>query len=302
VFVTASNQRLTEQQKTTFRWFFVLGESMLFVNILSPHFPSRFVRSSRALGLTALCALLALALSGCASSSLSEAEPSTVSTASSASNVEAEPLQEGWQLLTKAQLMSLPTKKVTRYQTVQRAGRKAIFAQANHSASLYRYTLEPDHSKASKLRFSWKAQQLIEQADMAVRESEDSVVRVILSFEGDRSKFSARNRMLSELSLALTGEELPYATLMYVWCNKRNLGEVIINPRTDRIRKIVIESGRANLGQWLDYERDIRADYLRAFGEEPGALMGIALMTDTDNTQSQAAAWYGPITVKTSGK
>jgi hypothetical protein len=238
-------------------------------------------------------AMAVFGLSACASHQPVQAE----------SNFEAETvLDEGWQTLSKAQLMSLPTKKVTRYQTVQRAGRKAVFAQANRSASLYRYTLEPDHSKASKLRFSWKAQQLIEQADMAVRETEDSVVRVILSFEGDRSKFSARNRMLSELSLALTGEELPYATLMYVWCNKRNLGEVIINPRTDRIRKIVIESGRANLGQWLDYERDIRADYLRAFGEEPGALMGIALMTDTDNTQSQAAAWYGPITVKTSGK
>ena len=32
----------------------------------------------------------------------------------------------------------------------------------------------------------------------------------------------------------LTGEELPYATLMYVWCNKRAPGSVVRNPRTDR--------------------------------------------------------------------
>jgi Protein of unknown function (DUF3047) len=148
------------------------------------------------------------------------------------------------------------------------------------------------------LQFSWQTPQLIPSADMAERESEDSVVRVVLSFEGDRAKFSAKNKMLSDLSQALTGEELPYATLMYVWCNTRPVGDVITNPRTDRIRKLVVESGKNNLGKWLDYERDIRADFIKAFGEEPGALTGIALMTDTDNTQSKAIAWYGPVSFK----
>jgi hypothetical protein len=69
---------------------------------------------------------------------------------------------------------------------------------------------------------------------------------------------------------------------------------VIVNPRTDRIRKLVVESGRGNLNQWLDYERDIRADYEKAFGEAPGALVGIGIMTDSDNTRSSAKAWYGP--------
>ena len=120
-------------------------------------------------------------------------------------------------------------------------------------------------------------------------------VRLVLAFDGDRSRFSARDAALSELALVLTGEPLPYATLMYVWCNKRAPGTVIPSPRTDRIRKLVLESGPARLDQWLDYERDIRADYERVFGEQPGALVGIALMTDSDNTHSRATAWYGPI-------
>lgn len=99
--------------------------------------------------------------------------------------------------------------------------------------------------------------------------------------------------MLSELSNLMTGEPLPYATLMYVWCNTRAPGSVIINPRTDRIRKLVVESGGKNLNQWLDYERDIRADYERVFGEPPGALVGVGIMTDTDNTQTATRAWYG---------
>jgi hypothetical protein len=68
-----------------------------------------------------------------------------------------------------------------------------------------------------------------------------------------------------------------------------------VNPRTDRIRKLAIESGPGQVGQWLNYRRDIRADFEKAFGEPPGALLGLAIMTDTDNTRSTTRAWYGAI-------
>jgi hypothetical protein len=148
------------------------------------------------------------------------------------------------------------------------------------------------------LSFSWQIQKLIADADMAQRENEDSPVRLVLAFDGDRSQFSPKNAMLSELSHALSGRPMPYATLMYVWCNHRPVDSVIHNPRTDRIRKIVIESGAKRVNQWLTYERNIRADYEMAFGEPPGALIGIAIMTDTDNTRSHVQAWYGPIALK----
>lgn len=121
------------------------------------------------------------------------------------------------------------------------------------------------------------------------------MVRVVLTFEGDRSRLSARDRMLSELLQFMTGEPLPYATLMYVWCPTRAPGSVIVNPRTDRIRTLVVESGPARLNQWLDYERDIRADFQRVFGEAPGRLLHVAVMSDGDNTGSDFRAWYGPV-------
>jgi hypothetical protein len=145
------------------------------------------------------------------------------------------------------------------------------------------------------VRFSWKVPALIEQADMALRDKDDAPVRIVLAFEGDRTRFSERDAALSELVHALTGEPMPYATLMYVWCNRREPGTVIRSPRSDRIRKLVVESGPRRLNRWLEYERDIRADYVRVFGEQPGALIGIAIMTDSDNTRSRAQAWYGPV-------
>jgi hypothetical protein len=47
----------------------------------------------------------------------------------------------------------------------------------------------------------------------------------------------------------------------------------------------------------ISYQRNIKADFEKAFGEAPGALIGIAIMTDTDNTRSHAQAWYGPISL-----
>ena len=189
----------------------------------------------------------------------------------------------------------LPTKTPTRYRLQTHAGRDAIAATAESSASLLRRTVNIAPDQLGSLHLSWMVEQLMGDADMAERDRDDSPVRVVLAFEGDRSRFSARDAAASELSQLLTGEPLPYATLMYVWCNRRPAGTVIENPRTSRIRKIVLESGADGLGRWRDYERDVRADYQRAFGEPPGALVGIALMTDTDNTRSRTRAWYGPV-------
>ena len=189
----------------------------------------------------------------------------------------------------------LPGKLPSQFNYTRKDGRDAMAVIAASSASMLRNTLRIEAGDLASIRFSWKVPELIAHADMALRDADDSPVRIILAFEGDRTGFSARDAMLSELSRSLTGEELPYATLMYVWCNKRAPGTVIPSPRTDRIRKLVVESGPKELNRWLDYERDIRADYERAFGEKPGALVGVGIMTDSDNTRSTARAWYGPV-------
>ena len=145
------------------------------------------------------------------------------------------------------------------------------------------------------IKFCWKLPGLIQHADMSVRKFDDSPVRVVSAFEGNRSKFSAKNAMQSELAQLLSGERMSYATLMYVLCNSSKPLEIITNPHTDRIRKPPLESGSEKLNRWIDYERLVRDNFVKAFGEEPGLLTSISIMTDTDNTKSTARAFYGPI-------
>jgi hypothetical protein len=189
----------------------------------------------------------------------------------------------------------LPGKTATSYSPGYIDGRWAIHAKSERSASMYRRSVRIEPGQLGNVTFSWKAVSLLPDADVRESETGDAVVRVMLAFDGDPSRLSARNRMMFDLMQSLSGEPPPFATLMYVWDSRAEVDTVVLNRRSDRIRKIILESGSTHLGQWRSYERDVRADYRRAFGEDPGALIGLAVMTDSDNTQSRAEAWYGEI-------
>lgn len=195
--------------------------------------------------------------------------------------------------------LTFPGKRYVDFEPVRAAGRPALRVRAKSSVSILRQRFEPALESVDRVSFAWRVDGLPAGADLAVASQADSPVRVILSFDGDRSRWSARNHRLSEMSRLVTGEELPYASLVYVWSAQHEPGTVVVNPRTDRIRKVVLDSGTGQVGQWRDHVRDVRADFRLAFGEEPGPLRLVALMTDTDNTESQLTAWYGALRLET---
>jgi hypothetical protein len=198
-------------------------------------------------------------------------------------------LADGWHAV------PLPGKRPTRYAQVRKDGRLCIHARAENSASMWRRKVNVSADQLGRARWNWRVDRLNAQASVADVDREDAVARVIFAFDGDRSRLSARNRAMFDLAQALTGETPPYATLMYVWETSKPVGSVVVNPRSDRIRKWVVDSGPQHLGTWRVHQRDLAADFERAFGEKPGALVAIGKMTDADNTQARAEAWYGSI-------
>ncbi|KQV60657.1 hypothetical protein ASC95_04245 [Pelomonas sp. Root1217] len=206
-----------------------------------------------------------------------------------ATTVAPPPAAEGWQPL------ALPGKKLTQYSWTEKEGRPALEAASDRSASIWRKRLEPARIGIGEVNFSWWVQSLIPGANVSDIDHEDAVARVIFGFSGDVDKLPLRTRMKFELAQALTGELPPYATLMYVWDSKLPVGTVVINPRSDRIRKIVVDSGPAELRRWREHRRDLAADFRLAFGEAPGPLTSMAVMTDSDNSRASARTWYGPV-------
>ena len=189
----------------------------------------------------------------------------------------------------------LPGKTPTRYAATRKDGRDCIHAQARSSASMWRRQLDVPAERLGQVRWAWRVDRLNPQASVADIDLEDAVARVVFAFDGDHARLSARTRAMFDLAKALTGETPPYATLMYVWETRQPTETVIVNPRSDRIRKWVVDSGPEHLGTWRVHQRDLVADFERAFGEKPGPLRAIGKMTDSDNTRASAEAWYGPI-------
>ncbi len=186
-------------------------------------------------------------------------------------------------------------KRSTRYNLVNDAGTVVLHADADNAASVLAMATDIDLRVTPIVSWRWKVAELIADADPRLASTEDSPARLVFEFDGDKSKLPLLERGVFGLSKALSGRELPYATLMYVWENREPVGTVIPNPRTRRVQMVVASSGSRGVGAWQSLSRDVRADFVRAFGEEPGKLTAVGVLTDTDNTASHAEAWYGDI-------
>jgi len=186
-------------------------------------------------------------------------------------------------------------KKPTEYRLVADAGVTVLHAHAAASASLLMHALDLDPDQQPWLTWKWKVDRHIKGADNRYRDTEDAPVRIVLAFDGDKDDLPFSEQILFETGRLVTGRELPYATLMYIWEKKAPVGSVIAHTRTGQLKMVVAASGPRGLGQWRQLSRNFVDDYRRAFGKKPGRLIGIGVMSDTDNTGDTVDAWYGDI-------
>ena len=183
----------------------------------------------------------------------------------------------------------------TKYRIVEHQGERVLEADANVSASGLLQPLALPAAEYPYLNWRWKVPQLIAGADNASRISDDSPVRIIVAFDGDKSKFDFEDSALATTVKFFSGREMPYATIQYIWENKLPLETVLDNSKTARAKMVVVESGPQRVGQWLKFQRNVRQDYQRLFGESPGAIIFVGVMTDSNATGSHTTAYYGDI-------
>ncbi len=170
---------------------------------------------------------------------------------------------------------------------------KAV-SHASASGIIQKVNIDP--GKFPVISWRWKISNLIEKADILTKQGDDYPARLYITFQYDINKLSGIQKFKAELYKSIYGEYPPLAVLNYVWDNKQPVNSLHDNAYTDRVKMIVVQTGSENLQQWVKQRRNIYADYKRAFGEPPGNITGIAIMTDTDNTQESAMAYYGDIT------
>ena len=144
------------------------------------------------------------------------------------------------------------------------------------------------------VRWRWKIENILDKSDVSRKDGDDYPARLYITFAYEPDKVSLGKKLKYKAGRALFGD-IPIGALNYIWDSKSPVGTVVDNAFTSFAKMIIVESGDRRIGTWVDEERNVYEDYRSAFGEEPPAINGIAIMTDTDNTKERAVAYYGDI-------
>jgi len=190
-----------------------------------------------------------------------------------------------------------PFKNDTQYTLVVEDGKTVLRAVAHNAASLLVAQAGFDPHQFPIVSWRWKVVKGIPAANSAEQSKEDAPARVIVAFAGDSSKLSLRERAAATAAQSISGQALPYATLMYIWGAKVAVNSLTVSTRSARVRMLAVAADEEGIGRWHNYNRNLVTDFKRAFGEEPGNVTSIQVLTDTDNTGADAEAYYGDITI-----
>jgi hypothetical protein len=153
----------------------------------------------------------------------------------------------------------------------------ALKAHSVKAASGKVRKISVDTRKYPRLTWSWRIDHTLKGEDIKSKKGNDFAARVYVVFP---RTFFWRMRAIN-----------------YVWAAKMPKGSEAQSPHAKNSVIVAVESGDEKAGKWVSEERNIYEDYKRIFGEEPPLLGGVAIMTDTDDTQDEATAWYGDITL-----
>jgi hypothetical protein len=165
----------------------------------------------------------------------------------------------------------------------------------------------------------WRLDRAIERADLLTKAGDDAALKVCALFDMPAERVPFVERQLLRVARAASGQALPAATLCYVWAPlastgaggaggaggaevaSRASGLVLPNAHTRRMRWMVLRGAESPLAAWQAEQRDLRADFLRAFGDETATvppLVAVLVGADADNTGGHGLGWLQDLTLR----
>ncbi|MBW2416553.1 MAG: DUF3047 domain-containing protein [Deltaproteobacteria bacterium] len=179
----------------------------------------------------------------------------------------------------------------TQYTPVVVDGRPVVRADSDCAASALVVGVEPDTlATAPLLRWRWKVEEGLDIEDERVRAGDDFAARVYILFRFEPEGASWFERTRRRVGEKLYGQELPGRALNYVWSSRAPRGDAWQNPFAEDARMVSLGPGAADV--WRQEEVDVVADFRKQFGTDPPEPLGLAIMTDSDNSCGRATALF----------
>jgi hypothetical protein len=167
----------------------------------------------------------------------------------------------------------------TQYKIAKEQGNSVLQGYANGTASGLGVKLSIPVKGATAFSWRWKIDHTPKGGSDDEKKTFDHTARIFVAFK------------------TMIG---PPRTINYVWANNIAVGKSFHHPSSNRARFIVLEQGDGKAGKWLNYSRDLAADWKTLFGDdETPNVVSVGLMTDSDGTQTSVTGWFDDFLIAT---
>lgn len=193
------------------------------------------------------------------------------------------------------------SKPKTQFRTIMQEGARVLEVKADESYGNLMHDLSGERSNARLLSWRWRIEQGISTGDPSTRAGDDHALAVCAAFDLPLSAVPFTERQILRAARFNSGEELATATLCYTWDERLPTGTVLDSPFTRRVRYMVLRGAGEPLQQWRPEQRDLRADFVKLFGDEASTappLLTVTVSADADNTHGHSLAWLSELVLR----
>ena len=167
--------------------------------------------------------------------------------------------------------------KSTSYSLVSLQDTIVLKAESNKSASGLFKKITVDLGNYPYLNWSWRIENRLTTADEKTKSSDDYAARIYVVVDGGILVWKTK-------------------AVNYVWANRAEKYEVWPNAFAGKSAMMMaLRNSKDKTSTWYREKRNVYDDLKTLFGREFKSIDGVAIMTDTDNANGQATAYYGDI-------
>ena len=196
---------------------------------------------------------------------------------------------------TRWKLVTFDDKRPTEY-TCERAEERVVVQAVSDSAASWLVAEIPREMRPPAVSWRWHVEQCLDNDRERERSGDDFAARVFV-FYGRESAWTPWGWFRRRLSESPFGDVVPKRAVSYVWASRGPQDDVFRHPTFGNVSTVVVRSECHDVGTWVSEHRELQADFTQAFDESMPEVVGVALMTDPDDTRSRVLAWYSDITL-----
>ncbi|MBM1219650.1 DUF3047 domain-containing protein [Ponticoccus sp. SC2-23] len=145
--------------------------------------------------------------------------------------------------------------------------------------------------QARSASWSWRVDQSVPPTDLGRKGGDDRNISLYFVFLPEAEANALEGANIRQLM----GND-NVRILQYVWGGNHGRGQIIGSPYAPG-QGVTVALRQAGTGAFSE-QADLAADFRRAFGSEPGSLVGLAVSADSDDTDTAIRAAIGGLTLR----